>query len=88
MSAIADIMTGPFATLLGMVVRSAEEFAEVVHARRRALGLTQEELAGVIGVHRTFVGQFEQGKRSVRFELAIRLAQALGLDIDLRSRDE
>ena len=75
-------------TCSGMIVRTAEEFAEVVHARRRALGLTQEELAGVIGVHRTFVGQFERGKRSVRFDLALRLAQALGLDIDLRSRDE
>jgi len=71
-----------------MIVRTAEEFAEVVHARRRALGLTQEELAGVIGVHRTFVRQFERRQRSVRFDLALRLAQALGLDIDLRPRDE
>ena len=71
-----------------MIVRTAEEFAEVVLARRRALGLTQEELAGVIGVHRAFVSQFERGKRSVRFDLALRLVQALGLDIDLRARDE
>jgi HTH-type transcriptional regulator/antitoxin HipB len=71
-----------------MIVRTAEELAEVVHARRLALGLTQEQLAGVTGVHRTFVAQFERGKRSVRFDLALRLVQALGLDIDLRTRDE
>jgi y4mF family transcriptional regulator len=71
-----------------VVIRSAEELSNVVRTRRRELGLTQEELAGVIGVHRIFVSQFEGGKRSVRFDLALRLIQALGLDVDLRPRDE
>ena len=71
-----------------MIIRSAEELSNVVRTRRRELGLTQEELAGVIGVHRVFVSQFEGGKRSVRFDLALRLIQALGLDVDLRPRDE
>jgi HTH-type transcriptional regulator/antitoxin HipB len=83
-------LTGPIATVVDeiMIIRSSQELSDVVRNRRRELGLTQEELAGVIGVHRVFVSQFEGGKRSVRFDSALRLLQALGLDIDLRPRDE
>jgi y4mF family transcriptional regulator len=70
-----------------MIIRTTKELAEVARARRHELGLTQEELAGVIGVHRVFVSQFEGGKASVRFDLLLRLLQALGLDIELRPRD-
>jgi HTH-type transcriptional regulator / antitoxin HipB len=70
-----------------MIVKTVDELAEVARARRHELGLTQEELAGVIGVHRMFVSQFESGKRSMRLELVLRLVQALGLDVDLRPRD-
>jgi y4mF family transcriptional regulator len=69
-----------------MVVRDNDELASLVRARRSELGLTQEELAGVIGVHRAFVSQFERGKTTVRFGLALRLVQALGLEIDIRPR--
>jgi HTH-type transcriptional regulator/antitoxin HipB len=71
-----------------MVIRKTEELASVVRARRRELGLTQEELAGVIGVSRVFVGQLEGGKANVRLELVLRLVQALGLDVELRPRDQ
>jgi len=72
---------------MAMIVRTVDDLAEIVRARRHELGLTQEELAGVIGVHRMFVSQFESGKRTLRFELVLRLVQALGLDIELRPRD-
>jgi HTH-type transcriptional regulator/antitoxin HipB len=72
---------------MAMIVRTVDELAEIVRARRHELGLTQEELAGVIGVHRMFVSQFESGKSSMRFDLVLRLVQALGLDIELRPRD-
>jgi HTH-type transcriptional regulator/antitoxin HipB len=71
-----------------MIVRTADELAKIVRARRLELGLTQEELAGVIGMHRIFVSQLEGGKRSMRFESVLRLVQALGLDIELRARDQ
>jgi len=73
---------------MAMIVRTVDELAEIARARRHELGLTQEELAGVIGVHRMFVSQFEGGKSSMRFELVLRLVQALGLDIELRPRDQ
>jgi HTH-type transcriptional regulator / antitoxin HipB len=69
-----------------MIIRTAEQLPEAVRERRRELGITQEQLADVIGVHRAFVSQLERGKATVRFDLLLRLVQALGLDIELRPR--
>ncbi len=70
-----------------ITVRTVDDLAEIVRARRRELGLSQEALADVIGVHRVFVSQFERGKVSVRFDSVLRLVQALGLDVELRPRE-
>jgi y4mF family transcriptional regulator len=71
-----------------ILIRTVDDLVDVVRARRHELGLTQEALADVIGVHRVFVSQFERGKTSVRFDLVLRLVQALGLDIELRPRGQ
>ena len=69
-----------------MIVRTADELTEIVRDRRRELELTQEQLADITGVHRAFVSQLERGKATVRFDLLLRLVQALGMDIELRPR--
>ncbi|HEX4106730.1 MAG TPA: helix-turn-helix domain-containing protein [Solirubrobacteraceae bacterium] len=61
-------------------------FGEALRARRRDLRLTQDTLAGVVGVNRRVVSELERGKGTVRLEIALELAQALGLDVDLRPR--
>jgi HTH-type transcriptional regulator/antitoxin HipB len=71
-----------------MIVRTADELREVVRARRRELGLSQEELADVIGAHRAFVSQFERGRTAARFDLVLKLLHALGLDVDLKPRGQ
>jgi len=70
-----------------MIIRTTEQLGEAIRARRRELGLTQEALAGVSGVHRVFVSQVEHGKPTVHLELVLRLLQALALDVSLRPRD-
>jgi len=69
-----------------MIIRTADELTITVRERRRELGITQEQLADIIGVHRAFVSQLERGKATVRFDLLLRLVQALGMDIELRPR--
>ncbi|HLM84821.1 MAG TPA: helix-turn-helix domain-containing protein [Solirubrobacteraceae bacterium] len=71
-----------------MIVRTADELTAIVRDRRHELGITQEELADIIDVHRAFVSQLERGKISVRFDLLLRLVQALGLDLELRPRGQ
>lgn len=69
-----------------MIIRTADELTQTVRERRRELGLTQEQLADIIGVHRAFVSKLKRGRGAPRFDLLLRLVQALGMDIELRPR--
>jgi transcriptional regulator with XRE-family HTH domain len=45
------------------------------------LGLSQEKLADLAGLHRTYVGSVERAERNISIDNVERLAQALNLDI-------
>ncbi len=62
------------------------EFGAVLRERRRALKITQAQLASVTGVSRKAVIEIENGKPTAQWQNALRLAQALGLDVTLRPR--
>ena len=70
-----------------MSASNPKQLGMALAARRRALRLTQSDLADVVGVNRRVVGELERGKGSVRLEIALELVRALGLDLDLRTRD-
>lgn len=56
------------------------EFGSRVRARRQQLGLSQEALADVAGLHWTFVGQVERGRRNLSLHNLLKLATALEID--------
>ncbi|WP_280527804.1 helix-turn-helix domain-containing protein [Actinomyces bowdenii] len=56
------------------------EFGRRVRARREQLGLSQEALAERAGLHWTYVGQVERGRRNLSLHNLLRLAQALDTD--------
>ena len=53
-----------------------------IRARRRELGLSQEELARRCGVSRQTVNAIENNKYDPTLALAFRLARELGLTVD------
>jgi len=55
-------------------------FAAHVRARRRELGLSQEQLAEKAGVHRTYVGMLERGEKNVTIYNIERIANALTVE--------
>jgi y4mF family transcriptional regulator len=69
-----------------MRIDSTEALGLAIRERRLELGLSQEALADVVGVNRRVVGELERGKRSVQLNLVMRIAQGLGLDLELRER--
>ena len=54
-----------------------ERFGFAVRSRRESLELTQEELAGKAGIHRTYLADIERGKRNVSLVNIERIAAAL-----------
>lgn len=62
------------------VADALKTFGARVRLRRRELGFSQEELAGISGLHRTYIGSLERGERNIALANIIRLANALELD--------
>lgn len=54
------------------------EFGRRVRERREELGWSQEKLAEQSGLHWTYVGQVERGRRNVTLHNILKLAHALG----------
>jgi y4mF family transcriptional regulator len=50
-----------------------------IRRRRKALGLTQEELAALAGCARRSVSALEAGKRTVRLDIVLGVLEVLGL---------
>lgn len=48
---------------------------------RAGRGVSQEELADEIGVHRTYMGGVERGERNLTLRSVERLAAGLGVDV-------
>lgn len=53
---------------------------------RQALGLTQSSVAAKVGVARSYIAAIERGQANPSLEVIIRLARALGLELDLTLR--
>ncbi|MBI4421278.1 MAG: helix-turn-helix transcriptional regulator [Gemmatimonadetes bacterium] len=56
-------------------------FAKVLQRVRLEMGLSQEDLAHRAGLHRTYVGLIERGRRKPTIEVGYALAGALGVPL-------
>jgi transcriptional regulator with XRE-family HTH domain len=56
------------------------DFGSRVRAKRETVGLSQEQLADKVGLHRTYVGSIERGERNVALLNILRLARGLEVD--------
>ena len=59
---------------------AVEEFGARARARRQELGKSQEQLAEASGLHWTFVGQVERGRRNLSLANILKLAAGLQMD--------
>lgn len=57
------------------------KFGCTVKKLRTEKGISQEKLAELSGLHRTYIGSLERGKRNVSLENINKLAIALGCTI-------
>jgi y4mF family transcriptional regulator len=62
------------------------ELGAAIRARRRALHITQDDLATSIGVSRRVIGQLENGKETAHVGIVLRTARAVGLNVGVEPR--
>ncbi len=65
-----------------------QQFASNLKEQRLARGLSQEDLADLCGLHRTYVGSVERGERNISIDNMERLAISLDVPMEqlIRSR--
>jgi CheY-like chemotaxis protein/DNA-binding Xre family transcriptional regulator len=59
----------------------ATQLGNAIRSMRNRLGISQEELAGRAGLHRTYISDIERGARNISLESIERLAAALQTSI-------
>jgi len=64
-------------------IRSVGDLGRSLRMARKALGLTQADLALAAGVGLRFVVELEAGKPTVRLGLVLRVIDALGVSLQL-----
>ena len=55
----------------------AQRIGVRVRTKRIELGLSQEQLANLSGMHRTYLGAIERGEKNITVALLARIADAL-----------
>jgi HTH-type transcriptional regulator / antitoxin HipB len=68
------------------MIRSSMEFGALVRAKRKALGLTQAELAARCGTGERFIVELERGKPTCHLEKSLIAARVVGIELgDLKA---
>jgi len=65
-----------------MEIKDAKQFGAAIAVARRALGLSQRELALAIGTGERFIVELEAGKPTAQLGKAIAAARAVGLRLN------
>ena len=71
-----------YTTVINMKRDVLIKFGNKVREQRLLLGLSQEELAGRAGVHRTYVGMIERAEKNITLTNVEKIAKSLKLSID------
>ncbi len=70
-----------------MIIYSVTDFGKQIREKRKSLGYTQKDISDFLGVSVSFISDLENGKPTIEFEKALKLANMLGLDFEMKERN-
>lgn len=68
-------------------IDESRDLGRIIANRRKALGVTQQDLAALAGVSTRFLSSLERGKATVRLNTMLAVLDALGLRLDIAIRE-
>ena len=69
-------------------IKTTQALGQLIRETRKSQGLTQEQLANILGTGRRFVLDLEAGKESCHLNKALKVLTMLGLELYLRQKGE
>lgn len=70
-----------FADLRTVINNDLKDLGQRIRTRRKALGLTQEELADIAGIDRSYIGSVERGERNITFNVLCQICKGIECDV-------
>ena len=67
-------------------VTSVKELGLKIRSKRKYLGLTLENAAGLSGIGTRYLSQLERGKKTIELGKALRVMNSLGLDLIVKPK--
>jgi y4mF family transcriptional regulator len=69
-----------------MKITDSKSFGNAVRERRKCMGYTQKYISEFTGISVSFLSDLENGKKTIELDKALRIANLLGLDVELNAR--
>ena len=79
-------MITPYGEEVFMKVTDSSSFGALVKNKRKNLGYTQKYISEFTGISVSFLSDLENGKKTIELDKALRVANLLGLDVELNER--
>lgn len=71
---------------MSVSIKTSEDLGKVIRQRRKAAKLTQKKAAALAGIGVRFLSELERGKPTAQIGKTLKVAQLLGLEIQINER--
>ena len=69
-----------------MKVTDSNSFGTAIKNKRKKLGYTQKYISEFTAISESFLSDLENGKKTIELDKALKIANLLGLDVELNER--
>ena len=68
------------------MIQTAKDLGVLIKQQRKAIGMSQADLAGICNVGTRFIVELEAGKPTVQFDKALYVAISVGIELQAHKR--
>lgn len=69
-----------------MKITDSSSFGTAIKNKRKKLGYTQKYISEFTGISVSFLSDLENGKKTIELDKALKIANLLGLDVEMNER--